>query len=129
MQWFLMGMVKHFQSSQNSKFGMPLQYLLMKLIYLKMKLIFCMLIIIKISYKLIVTLWASKFPTKWYYHYWWAWSSILKLLIFCMQINIKVSRSLHYRFWWKKTWPLFMDGVQLSQGYRATTKKQFTFYY
>ena len=129
MQWFLMGMVKHFQSSQNSKFGMPLQYLLMKLIYFKMKLIFCMLIIIKISYKLIVTLWASKFPTKWYYHYWWAWSSILKLLIFCMQINIKASRSLHYRFWWKKTWPLFMDEVQLPQGYRATTKKQFTFYY
>ena len=30
----------------------------------------------------------------------------------------------------KKTtlWPLFVDGVQLSQGYRATTRRQFTFY-
>ena len=29
----------------------------------------------------------------------------------------------------KKIWPLFMDGVQLPQGYRATTTKQFTFYH
>ena len=30
----------------------------------------------------------------------------------------------------KKTlWPLFMDGVQLPQGYRATTRRQFTFYH
>ena len=30
----------------------------------------------------------------------------------------------------KKTlWPLFMDGAQLSQGYRATTRRQFTFYH
>ena len=35
---------------------------------------------IKVSYKLITTLWASKFPTRRYYHYWWAWSSILKVL-------------------------------------------------
>ena len=66
---------------------------------------------------------ASKFPTKWCYHYWWAWSSILKVLkvtnfqylyniskkklgiefIFCMKINTKVSTSWHYCFWWK--WP------------------------
>ena len=26
-------------------------------------------------------------------------------------------------------WPLFMDGVQLPQGCRATTGKQFTFYH
>ena len=26
-------------------------------------------------------------------------------------------------------WPLFMDGVQLPQEYRATTRRQFTFYY
>ena len=90
---------------------------------LEMKLIFCMQINIKVSYKLISTLWASKFPTRWYYHYWWAWSSILKVLkvtslqylyniskkklemefIFCMQANIKASASWHYRFWWK--WP------------------------
>ena len=29
----------------------------------------------------------------------------------------------------KKTpWPLFMDGVQLPQGYRATSGRQFTFH-
>ena len=87
-----------------------------------MKLIFCMQINIKVSHKLISTLWGSKFP-RWYYYYWWAWSSILKLFklrslqylyniskkklvmefIFCMQINIKVSKSWHDWFWWK--WP------------------------
>ena len=86
----------------------------------EMKLTFCMQINIKVSYKLISTLWASKISTRWYYHYWWAWSSILKVLkvrilqylynnwkkklgmefIFCMQINIKTSTSCHYRFWW-----------------------------
>ena len=29
----------------------------------------------------------------------------------------------------KAIWPLFMDGVQLSQGYRATRRRQFTFYH
>ena len=30
----------------------------------------------------------------------------------------------------KKTlWPLFMDGVQLPQGYRGTSRRQFTFYH
>ena len=30
----------------------------------------------------------------------------------------------------KKTlWPLFMDGVQVPQGYRATSRRQFTFYH
>ena len=30
----------------------------------------------------------------------------------------------------KKTlWPLFMDGVQLSQGYKATSRRQSTFYH
>ena len=33
----------------------------------------------KVSYKLISTLWVSKFPTRWYYHNWWAWLSILKV--------------------------------------------------
>ena len=45
-----------------------------------MKLIFCMQINIKVYYKLISTLWTSMFPTRWYYHYLWAWSSILKVL-------------------------------------------------
>ena len=115
----LMGMVRYSQSSQNSKFVISLQYLKKKL---EMKLIFCLWISIKISYKLISTLWASKFPTGSYYYYWWAWLSIFKVLkvislrycyntskklgmefIFCMQINIKVSTSWHYLFWWK--WP------------------------
>ena len=76
---------------------------------LEMKLTFWMQMNIKVSYKLISTLWASKYPTRGYYDYWWAWSSILKVLkvtnlqysyniskkklgiefIFCMQINIK----------------------------------------
>ena len=42
--WFSIGMVKHSQSSENSKLAMSLQYL-------------------KVSYKLISTLCASKFPT------------------------------------------------------------------
>ena len=111
--WFLMGMVKYSQNSQNIKFAMSLQY----------KLIFCMQINIKVSYKLISTLWTSKFATRWYCHYWWVWLSILKLLkvtslqyhlniskkklgmefIYCMQINVKVSTSWHYHFWWKCT--------------------------
>ena len=88
-----------------------------------MKLIFYMQINIRVSYKFISTLWASKFPTRWYYHHWWAWPSILKVLkvaslqylyniskkklgmefIFFMPINVKVSASRLYRFWWK--WP------------------------
>ena len=53
------------------------QYLKQKL---EMKLIFCKQINIKVAYKLISTLWASKFATQWYYDYWYAWWSILKLL-------------------------------------------------
>ena len=29
----------------------------------------------------------------------------------------------------KTLWPLFMDGVQLCQGYKTTTRRQFTFYH
>ena len=94
---------------------------------LEMKLIFYMQINIKVSYKFISALWASKFPTSWYYHYWWAWSSILKVLkltslqhlyniskkklgmeyIFCIYINIKVSRSWHYIDGSSQTCPKF----------------------
>ena len=101
-----------------ASFLMFLQYLKNKL---EIKLIFFMQINIKVSYKLISTLWAWKISTRWYYHYWWAWSSILKVLkvtslqylyniwekklgiefIFFMQINIKISTSWHYCFWWK----------------------------
>ena len=47
---------------------------------LKIKLTFCIQINIKVSCKFISTLWVSKFSTRWHYHYWWAWSSILKAL-------------------------------------------------
>ena len=60
--------------------------------------------------ELISILWASKFPTRQYCYYWWAWSRIPKVtnlqylyniskkklgreFIFCMEINIKVSAS------------------------------------
>ena len=45
-----------------------------------MNLIFCMQIKVKFSCKLISTLWASKFSTRWYHHLWWAWSRVLELL-------------------------------------------------
>ena len=108
-------MVKYSQSSQNSKLAMYYNISKKKL---EMKLLFCMQINVKVSYKLFSTLWALMFPTSWYYHFWWAWSSIFKVLkvitlqylyniskkklgmcfIFCMQINIKVFTSWHYRF-------------------------------
>ena len=35
-----------------------------------------------------------------------------------------------YFFFKKKAlWPLFMDGIQLPQGYRATKRRHFTFYH
>ena len=57
----LMGTAKHSQSSQNSKFAMSLQYLKKEVTD---EVDFCMQINIKVSYKLISTLWASKFPTR-----------------------------------------------------------------
>ena len=65
--WFLMGMIKHFQSSQvskiassqNSKFAISSQYISKKVVW---KLIFCMQINIKISYKLIFNTLDIKFP-------------------------------------------------------------------
>ena len=37
------------------------------------KLIFCMQINIKRFYQLILTIFPSKFCTRWYYQYWWTW--------------------------------------------------------
>ena len=37
------------------------------------KLIFCMQINIKCFYQLILTIFSSKFCTRWYYQYWWTW--------------------------------------------------------
>ena len=93
----LMLMVKHSQNPQNSKFAMFLQYLKKE----DMKLIFCMQINIKVSHKLISTLWGSKFP-RWYYYYWWAWSSILKvfklrsLQYLCNISKKEVSNGVHF---------------------------------
>ena len=100
----LMGMVKHSQSSQKSKFVCLYNISKKKL---EMKLNFCMQINIKCLYKLISILLALKSPRRWYYHYWWEWWSILKALkvtslqylyypkkklgmefIFCMQQNL-----------------------------------------
>ena len=41
----------------------------------------------------------------------------------------KHSMKINWQMFEKNLWPLFMDGVQLSQGYRVTTKRQFTFYH
>ena len=66
-----------------------------------LKLSYGMQINIKVTCNLISKLWTPKFSTRWYYHYWRPWSSILKVFIsqsrvefiFCMEINIKISTS------------------------------------
>ena len=48
---------------------------------------------IKVSYRLISTLWAYKVPTRWYYHYCWVWSSILKILkVISLQYLYNISK-------------------------------------
>ena len=74
----LIGIVKHFQSSQNSKVTMSLQYIKKEI--RKGVFIFSLQMNIKVSFKLISRLWASKMPAMWYYHYCCVWSSILKVL-------------------------------------------------
>ena len=72
----LVGMVKHSQSSQNSKFAMSLQYLKKEVRdevnFLHVN-----------KHQKFPTSWFQHFginhPTNWFYHYWWAWSSILKV--------------------------------------------------
>ena len=54
----LMGMAKHSQSSRNSKFAISLQYLNKEVLD---EVDFCLQINITVSYKLILTFWASKF--------------------------------------------------------------------
>ena len=48
-------------------------------------------------------------------------------------VKINQNFKLGLPFLWKKVnkklWPLFMDGVQLPQGYRATKGREFTFQY
>ena len=75
--WFLMGMIKHSQSSKILSLQCLYNILKNKL---EMKLNFYMQINTKVSYNLISTLWTSKFSTSWYYHYWLAGLSIFKVL-------------------------------------------------
>ena len=113
---FFMGMIKHYQSSQNNSFQCLCSISKKKL---KIKLIFCVQINIKV-------------PKSWFQHLGHqsflqvdasvidGHDQVLKItnlqylcnlskktlwleFIFCMQINIKVSTSWHYDFWWK--WP------------------------
>ena len=65
---------------------------------LEMKMIFCMQINIRVVYKSISTLWAPKFPTRWYYHYWWAWWSILKVLKVTSLHIFTISRKRSYKW-------------------------------
>ena len=62
----MMGMIKHSKSSQNSKFAISLQYL-RKEVSDEVELLHADKHQ-RVSYKLISTLWASKMPTRWYYH-------------------------------------------------------------
>ena len=111
----LIWMVKHSQSSQNSKFAMSLQYLKKKL---QLNLIFLHAdkhqsflevdfntLGIKISYKVILSLLMgmikhsqSTQSNKFQYLYNISKNKLGMELIFFMQINIKVSTSWHYRF-------------------------------
>ena len=68
---------------------------------LVMKMVFCMQINTKVFYQLILTLWVSKFPTRWCYHNWWAWLSILKVfkvasLQYLYNISKKVKNRVHF---------------------------------
>ena len=57
----LIGMVRHSQSFQNSKFAMSLQYLKKPV---RDKIDFFMQINIKVSNKFVSALWVSEFPTR-----------------------------------------------------------------
>ena len=57
---------------------------------------------IKVFYKLISTLWASKFPTRWYYHYCWTWSDILNKLRVRVFNTFTISQKRSYE------WSLFL---------------------
>ena len=84
------GLVKHSKSSsQNSKVTMSVQYLKKEI----REFIFSLQMNIKVSYKLISTLWVSKMPTRRYYHYCCLWSSILKVLkVISLQYLYNISK-------------------------------------
>ena len=68
-----------------------------------MKFIFWMQINIKVSYQLSLTLFPSKITTRWYYHDWWTWSSILKILEITSLQNLhcisKKKLGMEFIFW------------------------------
>ena len=54
---------------------------------------FSLQITVKVSSRLISTLWAQKMPTQWYYHYRWIWSSILKVFkVISLQYLYNISK-------------------------------------
>ena len=75
---------KHSQNFQNSKFAISLQYLKKEV---RDEVGF---LHVDKHQSFLQTLWASKMPTRWYYHYCWAWSSILKVLkVIGLQISLQ----------------------------------------
>ena len=86
----LIGIVKRSQSFQNSKVTMSLQYIKKKL---GRECIFNLQMNIKVFYRLTSTFWASKMPARWYCHYCWVWSSILKVLkVISLQYLYNISK-------------------------------------
>ena len=54
---------------------------------------FSLQITVKVSSRLISTLWAQKMPTQWYYHYHWIWSRILKVFkVISLQYLYNISK-------------------------------------
>ena len=111
----LMGMVKHSQSSQNSKFAMSSQYLKKEVrvevdfLHVNKHQSFLQVDFstmgIKVSYKIILSLLMSMIKhsqstqsSKFVISLQYLKKKLGMELIFCVQINIKVSRSWHYRF-------------------------------
>ena len=97
----------------------------------RMKLIFCIQINIKASYKLISTLWASKFPTRWYKHYWCVLPSILKVTSYKFAISLKylkkeVRDGVHFlhadkhRSFYKVAFSFLMEVVRHVQSTQST---------
>ena len=86
----LIGIVKHSQSSYIARLQCLYNILKKKL---GRVFIFSLQMNTKVSYKLIWTLWATKMPTRWYYHYCWVWWSILKVLkVISLQYLYNISK-------------------------------------
>ena len=114
----LMGMVKHFQSSQNSKLAMSFQYLKNKVWeeidflhagkYQNFLQVDFLTLDNRVSSKVIISLLMSMIKhskvlkvKSLQYLYSISEKDLGMKFIFCLQINIKDSASWHYRFWWK----------------------------